>query len=427
MTPSLRALLFALALTTVAVADLLPFPPVGGASYGYNIHYVGHPPPGALSMLKASGVSWIRTDFTWASIEKTKGVYNFTLYDQLTGDLTAHNLSAIYILDYGNPLYDDGLSPHTDSGREAFAKFAVASANHYATNPSILWEMWNEPNGGFWKPKPNATAYALLALAVGKALKESAPHAAYAGPATSGMDFSFIETCFKAGLLEYWDAVTVHPYRNDPPETAASDLAKLHAMIRNYTSRTDVRAVSSEWGYSARYAHYDVTRQSKVLPRMWLMNAVYNMSVSVWYDWVNDGTNQTYTEHHFGVVYHDYFSGRDPVYDAKPAYYAAMTFNRELEGCFVGMVFSTGQDYLHAVKFVCPDARQPLVIWCSDDVNIPCRLELKVAQSLIKFNQTNYVGQGLPPVSTTDSGTLIIDADNAPLYLLSATGQRQSL
>ena len=35
---------------------------------------------------------------------------------------------------------------------------------------------------------------------------------------------------------------------------------------------------------------------------MWLNNLMNGVVLSIYYDWQNDGTNQTYTEHHFGMV-----------------------------------------------------------------------------------------------------------------------------
>lgn len=136
-------------------------------AFGVNIHFHTKPPDGEMDMLAASGVAWIRMDFNWGATERKKGVYNFTDYDLLTASLRARHLGAIYILDYTNELYDDNLSPHTDEGRAAFAAWALAGANHFKGD-KILWEMYNEPNIGFWKPKPNVQDYVKLALAVGE-------------------------------------------------------------------------------------------------------------------------------------------------------------------------------------------------------------------------------------------------------------------
>jgi hypothetical protein len=95
----------------------------------------------------------------------------------------------LFILDYGNPLYGEG-APRTDEARNAFARWAVAAARHFA-NRGVMWEVYNEPNNGmFWQPT-NASEYALLAITVGKAFRASVPNEKLMGPAVSEMDLSF--------------------------------------------------------------------------------------------------------------------------------------------------------------------------------------------------------------------------------------------
>ena len=139
-------------------------------AFGVNIHIHTEPRAGEMEMIAASGVKWIRMDFSWGATELQKGVYNFTDYDLLTASLRRNELGAIYILDYTNSLYDGGLSPHTDAGRSAFAVWAAAAAAHFKSD-KILWEMYNEPNIKFWTPKPNVQDYVALALAVGKIVR----------------------------------------------------------------------------------------------------------------------------------------------------------------------------------------------------------------------------------------------------------------
>jgi hypothetical protein len=102
-------------------------------------------------------------DCTWSGIEKVKGLpsippkpisylstapvltnqtgeYNFTEYDTLASNMEKNGLKAILILDYNNPLYDGGLSPHTDEGRAAFAKWAAATVAHFQGR-GYLWEV----------------------------------------------------------------------------------------------------------------------------------------------------------------------------------------------------------------------------------------------------------------------------------------------
>src|SRR5207245_1305575 len=159
----------------------------------------------------------------------------------------------------------------------------------------------------FWQPTPNVHEYIALALAVGKAIREAAPEEWYIGPATSGMDFGFMETCFQAGLLQYWDAVSFHPYRNSPPETAAPDFQRVRELIARYGPKgKTIPILSGEWGYSELYPGLSLDLQSRYLPRQFLSNLANGLIVSIWYDWRDDGTDPQETEHHFGTVTNDY-------------------------------------------------------------------------------------------------------------------------
>ncbi len=82
------------------------------------------------------------------------------------------------------------------------ARWAVAAARHFRGR-GILWEMYNAPNIGFWKPKPNVDQYAALALEVGRALRAAEPGETYLGPATSTIDSAFRQreqACLKSNL-----------------------------------------------------------------------------------------------------------------------------------------------------------------------------------------------------------------------------------
>ena len=262
--------------------------PVVPDCFGVNIHFTD-PRPGEMEMLAAGGFGWVRMDFAWSATEREKGRYDFSAYDRLLAALEKHKIRALWILDYANRHYDSGLSPASDEGRKAFARWAAAAAQHFRGR-GILWEMYNEPNIGFWKPRPNVQQYVRLALEVGKALRQAAPDELYAGPATSQIDLPFLEECFKAGLLEYWCAVTVHPYRQKEPESVAPEYAKLRRLIQQYAPRGKrIPILSGEWGYSSVWRNFDEVRQGKYLARQWLTNLANDVPLSIWYDWHDDG------------------------------------------------------------------------------------------------------------------------------------------
>ena len=193
-------------------------------------------------MLAAAGFRWVRMDFIWKLTETAPGKYDFAPYERLMAAVEPYNIRVLFILDYTNPLYDNGDSPRTEEGRQAFARWAAAAAKHFQGR-GIMWEMYNEPNHVFWRPEPNVADYVKLALAVGKAIREAAPGETMIGPAT-GIDFPFLEACFKAGLLEYWSAVSVHPYRQTDPETVAEDYCRLRQLIATYAPLSEPPAVA---------------------------------------------------------------------------------------------------------------------------------------------------------------------------------------
>jgi hypothetical protein len=298
--------------------------------FGIQIHFT-HPKADEMEMLAAAGFKWVRMDFYWDSIEKKKGEYNFKDYELLMSELEKHNMSAVFELTFSNPLYEKSTSVVTEEGRKAYAKWAATGVEHFKGR-EILWEVWNEPNGaGFWGGHPDVQQYVAMALEAVKAIRAKSPNELIIGPATSGVDLKFLEECFKAGLLNYWDAVSVHPYRQTEPETAYSNYNYLKTLIAKYAPKgKTIPIISSEWGYSTVWKNFDEKIQAKYLPRELLSNVMNGIPVSIWYDWHDDGTNQTDPEHHFGIVNNAYSSQDKQVYKPKEAYLSAKTLNSVL-------------------------------------------------------------------------------------------------
>ncbi len=320
---------------------------------GVNIHFT-RGRERDLDLIAAAGFKFIRMDFGWGGIERKKGEYNWADYDALTADLEKRGLRAIYILDYSNPLYEetvmsknpmtgkerkDVASPQHPESVAAFARWTGASAKHFAGR-RIIWEIWNEPNISFWKPKPDVTQYTALALATAKAVRAADPNATIIGPATSEVPVKFLEEFFAAGALAHLDAVSVHPYRpyRKGPETAAEDYAKLRTLIEKHAPTPAKKAmpiISGEWGYST-FTNKGVSleTQAAYIARQQLANLYAGVPISIWYDWKNDGIDLAEREHNFGTVTHDL--------QPKPAYVALQTLTRELSGFRIEKRLATG-------------------------------------------------------------------------------------
>ena len=386
--------------------------PVVPDGLGVNIHFTD-PRPGEMEMLAQGGFRWVRMDFGWDATEPKKGRYDFSPYDRLLAALDAHKIRAVLIFDYSNRHYDGGLSPASDEGRAAFARWAAAAARHFR-NRGVLWEMYNEPNIGFWKPKPDVKQYAKLALAVGKAVHEAEPRELYIGPASSEMPVPFLEECFKAGLLNFWSAVSVHPYRHGNPETVAFDYVRIRKLIDRYAPKgKHIPIISGEWGYTSAWKHVDETGQGKMLPRKFSTNLANGVPLSIWYDWHDDGRDPKEPEHHFGAVHHEYLAGKTPVYEPKPAYLAAQTLVRLLGGYRFQEQLKMGDRHDFVMKFVRDKGRD--VRWAAWTADSPHTIVIPTPAG--RYMATAHTGQTLPP-RVADANGLAIVLGDAPTYLV---------
>jgi len=391
-----------------------PGPPGAGPlpdGLGTNIHFTD-PKPGEMKMLADGGFRWLRMDFVWERIERKKGQYDWSPYDRLLAAGEPHGMRFLFILDYGNKLYETQRSVRTAAGRAAMARWAAAAVKRYKGR-GILWEMWNEPNiAGFWKPRPDAKDYILLAKAVGESIREAAPGEMYIGPATSTIDFDFLEACFRGGLLEYWSAVSVHPYRQQMPETVEADYARLRRLIAKYAPKgKQVPILSGEWGYSSVWRNFDDQKQGKYLARQWLVNLANDVPLSIWYDWHDDGRDPKEAEHHFGTVAHAHHAGREPVYDPKDAFLAAKTLTTVLKGFRFNKRLGTCRTWSWTLLFS-RGADVVVAAWTTR----PKPHELRIPASPGTFRVVGHTGKPLPEV-TAGKGGLTVTVGDAPIYL----------
>lgn len=339
---------------------------------GVNIHFTrGHERD--LDLIAAAGIKVVRMDFVWAGIEQKKGEYDWSAYDELTGNLEKRGLRSYYILDYSNPLYEervvsrnpvtgkeqkDVASPQHPESVAAFARWAGAAAERYKGR-RVIWEIWNEPNISFWKPKPDVQQYITLALATCKSIRAADPDALIVGPATSELPLEFLEQFFKSGVLEFLSAVSVHPYRNysKAPETALHEYEKLRALIDRYATagRKKLPVLSGEWGYASHTKGVPLEVQANFVIRQQLVNLFAGVPVSIWYDWKNDGTDPDEREHNFGLVTHEL--------EPKPAYVALKTMTSELRGFSIVRRVNVGTEDAFVFLLANADGKERLAAW----------------------------------------------------------------
>lgn len=316
------------ALCGLAIVRQSPAPQKIWQGFGVNIHSV-EPAPGEIELLQAAGMDYVRADFAWESIESKAGQYDFSAYDKLVGRLKAAHIRPLFVLDYGNPVYEPG-APKSDKATDAFASWAAAAVAHYK-GEEIVWEIWNEPNvDQFWRPKANPAAYTALAVKTAKAMRQADPTCRIIGPAVSKVDIAFLRSALTPELLGLIDGVSLHPYRSSGPETVYKDYIHVQELIRQIAppGREDLPVICSEWGYST-YRGGDVTeeRQAMYVAKLLLLSASSGCPISIYYDWKDKGPSATNKEHRYGIVRSDL--------SPKPSFDAVRLVLKAFKGCTI--------------------------------------------------------------------------------------------
>ena len=364
---------------------------------GVNTHFVEGSKKD-YSMIEDAGIDIIREDVLWQRVEKEPGVYDFSVLDKYLKDLRDRDLRLLFILTYGNKLYDNGQAPYTAEGRAASARFCKAMAAHFA-GEEIIWELWNEPNSDHWSPKENVADYMSWCKAVVPEIRKADPEACIIAPATSDIDIPYLEKAFEKGLLELVDGISIHPYRNPKrgPETTFDEYENIKVLIDLYKpTDKNIPVISGEWGYSSNF-FISKEIQGKYLSRQWLNNIYSEVPISIWYDWHDDGTDPLNQDHGFGTVTHDY--------EPKPAFLAMKTLISQLRGNhLVGRIGSVSDD---DYKLIFSDGNNyQIAAWTTGTAH-----KVFLGEGLSISNGTNMVGKTIQTIKTN---TLFLN--DSPAY-----------
>lgn len=278
-----------------------------------------------LSKAKSVGISIVRIDMFWKTAE-VGGRFNFSHYDDVLKQLAKHGMSALFILDYGHPDHGVG-APITPADRAAYAEFGRQAALFAKGRNVIAFEVWNEPdNSKYWtNGDPNTYAQALAASR--QAIKSADASRKVINGGASWVNLPYILNLAKTGQLNNLDGFAIHPYRPYAPETFASDMEPIKAILKSQGLTTPSIWVT-EWGYSS-VGTFDQSvygngqdpraraRQAVLVLRNVLTQTALNLPLMTIYELSDSGTDGTEGEHNFGLL--------TQAGAAKPSYNALQT------------------------------------------------------------------------------------------------------
>lgn len=291
----------------------------------------------SVDLLKNSGVKWIRDECHWGNVEKEKGVYVIPeKNNNYVNKALESGIQTLIVLDYGNSFYDGGNAPYTAEGREAFANYAKAVAQHFKGRV-YAYEIWNEWSGGFGNPlNRSAEVYAQLLKVVYPAIKSVDPNIQVIAGATHNEGTSWFEEMLNSGAYDYFDAISYHPYcypQNPDVKDYKGNIednrnANIN-LLRKYGGEKPVWLTEYGWHTSSASGYVSEKQQAEYMVRSYISGKAYGVDKIFWYDFQDDGIDYSSRENAFGSIRNQ---NADTPYSAKPSFVALSNMTRIVDG-----------------------------------------------------------------------------------------------
>lgn len=203
---------------------------------------------------------WIRHDFAWDAIEPQQGVFTWSGFDQLVSAARTRNVNVIATISYTPPWANGGYTNHDyqPSSADQFGQFAGQVAARYAAQGVHTYEIWNEPNIGFWQPKPDPAYYTTVLCSAYRYIHVADPQAVVitggTSPAGDGTSTyspqTWLTDLYADGARNCFDAVSHHPYVDS--SSVAGDLGNGWNLMSNAYPPSNLRAIMTANSDSAK-------------------------------------------------------------------------------------------------------------------------------------------------------------------------------
>ena len=301
-----------------------------------------------LDRIGKSGVKWARLTVQWPSVEVAKGRYDWGLIDKLVDGLTSRGIKLFLGTGCNSHAeYHDFPKgyhfPPTDSPEalEGYCRYAKAMVERYKDRVRH-YEIWNEPNiQSFWRPEPDAKAYALLVRRVNEAIRSIDSKVKIIGGALARLDpetIQYIQDFLsQPATAEAIDILTYHPY-NPAPEAMLENITALREAVRQLhpglpiwqgecgcpsSGDTIHFRGDAPWGYNV---------QAKWLLRRLLIDYMAGAEVSVYFLLV-EFYGHLYAGHpEMRMGYNTKGLVQHTTWQTKPAYYALQNLTAVIDG-----------------------------------------------------------------------------------------------
>ncbi len=215
--------------------------------------------PAIAKMLRRAGIGWVRERLSWGQVQPQAEALKWGKYDTVPSAFAEQGVK-VYQIFHDTPAWTrpgkkDTRNP--DDLRTVY-RFAKAAAARFAGRIQA-WEVWNEPDIGFWPDLSDRFAGVQKAAYLG--LKAGAPEVVVLMGSLCRGPSAFADHFFDSGIADYFDVFNFHLYAG--PEKYPTLIRRYIELARRYG--VDTRPIwLTEAGIRLKAVGEDVTRADRV-------------------------------------------------------------------------------------------------------------------------------------------------------------------
>lgn len=291
-----------------------------------------------LDVMKRNGVESVRASFFWAAVQPYPNIAavpaaelprfqildgvptDFSSTDALVAAGARRRLGLLPVVLNAPGWAALNASPTIDHPQprdpRAYGRFMGALVSRYgphgsfwAAHPDVPyrplreWQVWNEPNLGFYWTQPFARSYTAALRAAHDAIKRADPHARIVLAGLTNKSWISLEQLYRAGAGRLFDAVAIHAYTARVRNVVT--IAKLvrRVMNRHHDARKPLLLTELSWpsavGRTSTKFPWDTDQRGQAarVREVYSLIPRYRRSLRIesmyWYAWLTPDASRT--------------------------------------------------------------------------------------------------------------------------------------
>lgn len=256
------------------------------------------------------GARNIRDGCHWIKNEPEKGKY--VVFQPETVDIfNSYGMTELFATFCGCEHYDNGGTPWTDEGIQAFANYINALYDiydghiHYVDVYNEYWApRFGDMGGSLSEADSLPINYYRMAKIVWETVKPNFPESKLGlvvGNSTTYKDWT--EELFGYGGLNYGDYIQYHVYTSKPESDIKADVDFLNATMEKYGKKTPIWLTETGNHTATQANGLTLRQQGNLIPRIYAVSFANGIEKVYIYNLMNNGLMQEDNEDNFGLVH----------------------------------------------------------------------------------------------------------------------------